>query len=95
MEWLYNIYHTLVDFFLIFVYFFQKFGVFLGKLFSLLISPFLLLKDFITNIDLGVAPARLSFIFPFVNNSVISTIFLDAFLFILIIILAIKRILRE
>jgi hypothetical protein len=95
MDWLYNIYHTLVDFFLIFIYFFQKLGAFLGKLFNLLISPFRFLKDFITNINLGVAPAQLSFSFPFVNNSVISTIFLDAFIFILIMLLAIKRILRE
>jgi hypothetical protein len=95
MEWLYNIYHILVDFFLIFIYFFQKLGAFLGKLFNLIISPFLFVKDFITNIDLGVAPAQLSFSFPFVNNSVISTIFLDSFIFILIMILAIKRILKE
>jgi hypothetical protein len=95
MDWLFNIYHTLVDFFLIFVYFFQRFGAFLGKLFKLLISPFLFLKDFITNIDLAVLPAQLSFPFPFSNNSIISSVFLDAFIFILIILLAIKRILRE
>jgi hypothetical protein len=94
MDWLFNIYHTLVDFFLIFVYFFQKLGTFLGKLFSLLISPFLFLKDFITNIDLTISPAELSFTFPF-SSSIISTIFLDAFIFILIMLLVIKRILRE
>jgi hypothetical protein len=93
MDWLFNIYHLLVDFFLIFVYFFQKLAGFLSQVFNLLIQPFKFLKSFITNINLNVEPANLSFYFPPLDNPFIS--FFIGFIFVMVFFSIIKRILKE
>jgi hypothetical protein len=51
LDILFNIYHTIVDFFLIIVYFFQKLGSSLAGLVQLAITPFTFLKDIITGLN--------------------------------------------
>jgi hypothetical protein len=51
LDILFNIYHTIVDFFLVIVYFFQKLGSSLVSLVQLAITPFTFLKDIITNLN--------------------------------------------
>jgi hypothetical protein len=46
-----DIYHTIVDFFLVIVYFFQKLGSSLVSLVQLAITPFTFLKDIITGLN--------------------------------------------
>jgi hypothetical protein len=55
MDFLYNIYHLLVDFFLIIVYFFQKLGESLGSLINLALLPFNFLKDIVTNLNFSAS----------------------------------------
>jgi hypothetical protein len=51
MDTLFLIYHTIVDFFLVIVYFFQKLGSSLVSLVQLAITPFAFLKDIITGLN--------------------------------------------
>jgi hypothetical protein len=51
MDTLVLIYHTIVDFFLVIVYFFQKLGESLISLLQLAITPFTFLKDIITGFN--------------------------------------------
>jgi hypothetical protein len=51
MEILTEIYHTIVDFFLVIVYFFYKLGDSLISLLNLALTPFIFLKDIITGLD--------------------------------------------
>ena len=87
MDWIFNIYHLLVDFFLIPVYFFVKLGAFIKYLFSIITYPFTFIKDFLTNINLNVPPA--DFPFPFLSSQVIDV--MSSIIFIGILIYLIKK----
>jgi hypothetical protein len=51
MDILTDIYHTIVDFFLVMVYFFYKLGDSLISLLNLALTPFTFLKDIITGLN--------------------------------------------